>query len=197
MDEHENKISLNKEKRGLIPFNLPSARISWDEFLYSADDGETRLNIEHWQNDVTQKSEVIEREYQFEFCKDYNGKFESLIEDILSLRKNNEKTVLISKHSKRLEELLSIHKIPISTDDIAQTSVAILSGSIDGGWDLSTNGKKFHVITDKELTGYVKERPKEKLSQIQQQSFLSELEIDGHLVHIDHGIGIFRGIMFL
>ena len=197
LDEHENKIRLNKEKRGLIPFNLPSARISWDEFLYSADDGETRLNIEHWQNDVTQKSEVIEREYQFEFCKDYNGKFESLIADILSWRKNNEKTVLISKHSKRLEELLSIHKIPISTDDIAQTSVAILSGSIDGGWDLSTNGKKFHVITDKELTGYVKERPKEKLSQIQQQSFLSELEIDGHLVHIDHGIGIFRGIMFL
>ena len=197
LDEHENKIRFNKEKRGLIPYNFPSARIPWDEFVYSADTADIRINIDNWRNDITQKPEVIEQEYQFEFCKDYNGQFESLMEDIRSWRENNEMTVLISKHSKRLEELLSIQRIPITNDNNAQASVIVVSGSIDGGWCLATRGRKFHVITDKELTGYVKERPKERLSQIQQQSFLSELELNGHLVHIDHGIGIFRGIIFL
>jgi transcription-repair coupling factor (superfamily II helicase) len=104
-------------------------------------------------------------------------------------------------HRERLSHLLSGHGLaPVSTDAPFPTALAgagrepiALAGELGRGTRLPDDG--LVVITEAELFGEPRQtRRRRRERQSDFLSTLSELQTDDYVVHVDHGIGRYRGL---
>ena len=71
-------------------------------------------------------------------------------------------------------------------------SITVLQGSLDGGWLLDD---RLTLITDVELFGFVKQPRAGRKRPVPRQWFLPQLAPGDYVVHIDHGIARFHGLV--
>jgi transcription-repair coupling factor (superfamily II helicase) len=116
--------------------------------------------------------------------------------------RGGESVVVVSQQSARLQELLAernVDVVPTSSlpVDWAEPSgtgrLALIHGSLPEGWRCEALG--LAVYTDGELFGWRKiRRPVRQARSAARDAFLSDLEPGELVVHVDHGIGRFRGL---
>ncbi|MEE8346896.1 MAG: transcription-repair coupling factor, partial [Dehalococcoidia bacterium] len=75
------------------------------------------------------------------------------------------------------------------------TGLALVQGSLPAGWRLSEDGVELTLITDTEVFGFAKQRRRAPRKGINREAFLAELSPDDYVVHIDHGIARFAGLV--
>ena len=110
------------------------------------------------------------------------------------------------RSAQRLEEMLAKHGLSIQTlrkpfsswtaADSSGWDVTLLIGDLSRGFIFPQAG--LMLITESELFG--DKRPRKRAAGPRQEhalSAFSELKVDDTVVHIDHGIGIYRGLMKL
>jgi transcription-repair coupling factor (superfamily II helicase) len=117
------------------------------------------------------------------------------------------------------EEELTEPASDLSDEDYSRLppagSISIVRGSLTAGWTLSTGGKKDDMsdlwpsdqshfictlLTDAEIFGYHKPEPRRRPKvrrAVTPESFFADVKTDDYVVHIEHGIGIFRGLVRL
>ena len=131
----------------------------------------------------------------------YRGQLELLIDDILDKKKRGFKTIILSGTRPRGERLVNTLRdrgIESTYKDIVKTiesgEVVITFGNLLKGFEYPE--LKVCVISDKEVFGQSKTKTARKASKkgIGKIKSFAELKLGDYVVHINHGIGVFRGI---
>src|SRR5262249_18716347 len=108
--------------------------------------------------------------------------------------------VVVSQQTARLAELAAEEGgRPIVTDVVHEHHLGtgqpvLVQGSADGGFEAPTLG--LVLYTDVEIFGWAKPRRQVRRRRAAvRESFLTELEPGDWIVHVDHGVGRYRGLV--
>ena len=131
----------------------------------------------------------------------YNSSFGQLVKDLKQFRKNGYRVLLLSgsrTRAKRLAEDLRDQELTaVYTEDpmrqVQAGEVVTYYGHVNRGFEYPL--LKFVVLSETDIFGAEKKKKKtRKLYQGQKIKDFNELKVGDYVVHISHGLGIYRGI---
>jgi transcription-repair coupling factor (superfamily II helicase) len=189
-DEEARQVREEQEERGDIAADFPTTYFTWDELSARFNKVGRRLDLLSWRSDDTQD------ELPFVAAPIYGGRLEDFLANVADMTHVEQKRVVVISHqARRLTDLFEEKDIiaPVLTKLGKLTpegGVALLQGSLARGWALGSTV----VFTDTEIFGFTKTRGREKRGHPRRLGALSELVIGDHVVHMEHGIGIFAGM---
>jgi transcription-repair coupling factor (superfamily II helicase) len=195
LNEETDELRAAKMERGELPEDLPSPYLTWEE-LESRIEEKRRLTL---LNAISHQLSAASngQAWPFVSAQSYGSQLEMFLKTAKQMVEQRQRVVVVSHQADRLAELLQkedIHTAP--TSQIEQMpppgSITVLQGSLDGGWLLDG---RLTIITDVELFGFVKQPRAVKKRPISHQWFLPQLARGDYVVHIDHGIARFHGLV--
>lgn len=131
----------------------------------------------------------------------YNNSFETLVKDLKQFRKNGYRVLLLSgsrTRAKRLaEDLRDQDLTAVYTEDperqVQAGEVVTYYGHVARGFEYPL--LKFVVLSETDIFGAEKKKKKsKKLYQGQKIKDFNDLKVGDYVVHVSHGLGIYRGI---
>ena len=142
----------------------------------------------------------------------YAGRIEHLVEDSLRFKSERQRVVIVSKQAQRLSDLFAEqgeHLAPVDScaEMPAAGSLTLVQGSLAEGWVLDEQtatcaaacalAPAITLLSDAEIFGWArpKRRSFTRKKAASPESFFAELHVGDYVVHIDHGIGIYRGLV--
>lgn len=138
----------------------------------------------------------------------FGGQIKPAIEELLRRKKTGERVVITSRQAARLSDFLANENIiapPLDTLDVPPPSgsITIFNRSVLEGWLLRPREGSAPVLslfTDAELFGDRKPQPRRRPRRqkgITPETFFADVRPGDYVVHIEYGIGIFRGLVKL
>ena len=132
---------------------------------------------------------------------DYHGQLDMLIEDIKDKKHKGYKTVILSGTRTRGERLIdtlrdrgieSVYKDSISEIELGE--VVVTFGNQLKGFEYPE--LKLCVISDKEVFGQSKRKTTSRSNKkgVSKIKSFTELKLGDYVVHVNHGIGVYKGI---
>ncbi len=123
---------------------------------------------------------------------EFNKNFEMLASDIVSTTERGYQTYIISKNRAQIERLENIfYQIGYKGLDVESIPLALHNGFVD-------NNLKIRLFTDHEIFGrYQRYKIKDEIKRDEQMTIaeLNELKLGDYVVHYDHGVGKFGGLV--
>ncbi len=138
----------------------------------------------------------------------YAGKTRVLLRDLDKFLRRGEPVVLVSQQAARLQaELGEADRVPAYREELAagpSPGITLLSGSHPEGFVLRGGdpGAGFVLLTDNELFGWEKastapSRTARSPSKVAPELFFADVKPGDYVVHIEHGIGRYEGLVKL
>jgi transcription-repair coupling factor (superfamily II helicase) len=136
----------------------------------------------------------------------YGGRLRAFVLDCRKALKNRERVVIVTAQARRMAEVLSdesilrdetIHVSPgtnIQAPPDAST-VTLIQGQLVEGWQ--SRSLALSVYTDTEIFGWSRRRNALRRKPVTPSSFLAEVNPGDYVVHQEHGIGRFEGLVKL
>ncbi|HJR81684.1 MAG TPA: transcription-repair coupling factor [Anaerolineales bacterium] len=123
----------------------------------------------------------------FSIGERFAGRLKPFIEHLAGLVSENKTVVIVSRQSERLEELWK-ERSP-ETDGNPQ----FIEASLSEGFIL----EDLHLITDSEVFGWERPQPRARQRPVAEtpESIYADLQVGDYVVHIDHGVGRFGGLV--
>ena len=124
----------------------------------------------------------------------FGGKLKDVIDHLATISTDGEKSKVVSRQSSRFDELLTEH----GQFTLFETKPLLVQGTLTEGTTLiHADGSKYHLLTDSEIFGWERPRPRQqkRAAVITPEAPFTDLTPGDYLVHIDYGIGIFRGLV--
>jgi transcription-repair coupling factor (superfamily II helicase) len=152
-------------------------------------------------------------ESSFHAAPRYGGRIQQLVDDCRRLKAAGHHAVIVSRQAQRLSNWFEEAGEPVvPREDIPQLpptgSLTLIHGALAEGWrlDLGTPSDAHSIgaappavilLTDTEIFGWAKprRRPYRRKKAASPESFFAQLQEGDYVVHIDHGIGIYRGLV--
>jgi transcription-repair coupling factor (superfamily II helicase) len=133
----------------------------------------------------------------------YGGQLRRLIDDWLDSVGRGERIVAVTRQASRIAELWRGEHQPVQTATElaappANASLTLVHGTLDEGWVLrDVRGEPvLQFLTDAEIFGWSKPRPRRpRRKTAPPEVFFADLSPDDYVVHVDFGIGRFRGLI--
>ncbi len=134
----------------------------------------------------------------FEMSPTYGGRIKDVIEATRSRAAGKQRVVLISQQAARLTELYADRGVPISGRERLDRppepgALTLVQGQLGEGW--SNPALAIFLLTDTEIFGWAKPRRVIRRRRIARESFLAELKPGDFVVHIEHGIAQYQGLV--
>ena len=167
--------------RGEVEPDAQAFYLPWPELARRIDqDPIARLVVEHDPDDET---------LPFTQSPAFGGRLRHFLQECARLAAAGQRVVIVSQQSQRLEELLD--ESGGAGDSRRPT---LVHGQLQSG--LQSEALKLTVFTDSEIFGWQKiRRPQRPRKAAGRQSFLTELASGDLVVHIEHGIAYYRGMV--
>jgi len=191
------ELRVAKLEYGKLLQNLPSPYFTWGE-IQPKISTRRRLNLEPW--------DLSENESQFlpfTLTPRYGGKLEKFLQAAKQMLCEKQRLLIVSHQANRLAELFQEKGVPLSpVSELKEIpppgSIALLQ-ALAGEMlkSLPTEGWKINnlrLITDAELFGFVKQTRLSKKMPVRRHWLTHQLMPGDYVVHIDHGIGKFKGL---
>ena len=149
----------------------------------------------------------------------YGGQIKKILDDLMNARHDRASTIIVTRQAERISNLLRERDLfakPVERVDDAPRpgEIILVHGAIAEGWTLKGEGTLrgmkdesnpsqlhpssfiLHILTDAELFGWSRPKPRRasKTRAASPETFFADLATGDPVVHIDHGIGIFRGL---
>ncbi len=189
----EEAIEIYKEKaeNGELPLNLPNPYFKWEELALRAANYR-RLEITGWQEEDKKIDSL-----PFAALPNYAGQLTSFIDKIKQLLKQQQRVIIVSHQASRLAELLAgedVFATPVEEVEMLPppASLTLVQGLLAGGWLMNGNT---HLFTDEEIFGFVKQQRLLKKKPVQPIKDIVDIKAGDYVVHIEHGIAQFAGII--
>lgn len=125
----------------------------------------------------------------------FGGRLKPLLDHMANLARVGESIVIVSRQASRLNELWLEQLHPFESKN---TNVSFLEGSLAEGWVYTPqHGPRQHLLTDGEIFGWRRPEPRHRHRAIASspEEAYADLEPGDWVVHIDHGIGRFLGLV--
>jgi len=187
IEEQALKLRMESIQDEIIPPDFPVPYITWSELF---DTVETRRYVELGRSiepeDVTLGS-------LFQPEKRFGGQLSTFNSYLREITEKEEIITIVSRQVSRLKEIWRENH----SDDPAKSPIFI-EGSITEGWNLTLDDDSHaHLISDSEIFGW--ERPhlrsRARASFQAPESSFADLNQGDWVVHVDHGIGRFAGLV--
>ncbi|MBM3924422.1 MAG: transcription-repair coupling factor [SAR202 cluster bacterium] len=175
--------------RGELPANFPMPQLPWSNFKQDAAN-HVSISLTPWA--------TPDGDTPFKTPDSFFGRLDQFTAAVLGLARNGASIVVVTRHSRRLSEVLAEAGVSASVAETLGTSpnpgrAALIQGALEQGWVLESSGRIVALFTDAEIFGAVKERRIHPKRTIKKAPFLSQLEPGMYVVHEDHGIARFGG----
>ncbi len=134
----------------------------------------------------------------------YGGRLRAFVQDCRKHLDNRDRVIIVTMQARRMAEVLSdesilheqtIHVSPgtnINTLPEAGT-LTLIQGQLLEGWQ--SRSLAMHLYTDTEIFGWSKRRSVQRRKPVTPASFLAEVNPGDYVVHQEHGIGRFDGLV--
>ncbi len=132
----------------------------------------------------------------------YAGRLPAAAADAVRQLRRGDRVVVVTQQAQRYAEVLAEQGIHVRVQDGLSErpdsgSLTLVQGSLPEGWTVAT-GTGSDVITlqtDRELFGFVKKRRTLRQRSTHRSRFLAEVQPGDFVVHAEHGIARFAGIV--
>jgi transcription-repair coupling factor (superfamily II helicase) len=200
-DCHQQAATVRSELVGAgeLPANWPAEPLAdWDEVAQ-------RL-CAHRQLSLGQlgASEDMIQQFAVAFSTPtrYGGRVEEAVQDVTEAVAAGQASVIVSRQAPRLAELLADAGLSVApTEQLLAApgpgGLALVHGALAAGWALAQGQGGLTVLTDHELFGWRmphRRRASRPSRASRAADYFAELTPGDYVVHIEHGIGVFRGL---
>jgi transcription-repair coupling factor (superfamily II helicase) len=134
----------------------------------------------------------------FESGPRFAGKLRDFLDYLKSLESQGQSWLIVSRQSPRLRNLWRDEQPYRGALAETQLESQFIEGNLAGGWILNTRvGGKLHLLTDSEIFGWARPQPRRRYRPTAEapESSYADLERGDWVVHVDHGIGKFDGLV--
>jgi transcription-repair coupling factor (superfamily II helicase) len=209
LDEHDDQSAEARrelESRGEIPLGLPSPHLAAGELRTLLDAHPARLHLSRWAVEgPAEEGERADGQRRLPFAPPdgYGGRLRNLATDAADARSRGRALVIVSQQSQRLAEVLADEGVGANVSPQPEPpkagAITIAHGSLAQGWRLTASpdgGPPLTLLTDAEVFGFVKQRRRlPRQPGANRDAFLAELSPGDNVVHIEHGIARFAGLV--
>jgi transcription-repair coupling factor (superfamily II helicase) len=192
----EQAIRFRKEsiEEQILPPEFPLPYVTWSELRDTLSDhpllefGYASGEREAAQGDASHSLAAC-----FTHDERFGGRLKPFVEYAASVVERGGQIVLASRQAKRLEELW--------IESVQQKSEVekplFVEASLSEGFVLSDQTSALHLITDSEVFGWERPQPRTRQRQAAEtpEAIYADLRPGDFVVHIDHGIGRFGGLV--
>ncbi|MGB7874423.1 MAG: transcription-repair coupling factor [Anaerolineales bacterium] len=196
-DVEEQALKLRDESvnEGILPDDFPIPYLTWSE-LEDTIQTRTWLELGHSTSAELRgdESEPSDLASCFSHDERFGGRLKPFVEYLGQLIDDDERVLIVSRQSPRLKELWLE-----SREQLGEKNLAFIEASLSEGFILTDNSSQrtAHLVTDSEIFGWERPQPRLRQRQVAEapESLYADL-LDGDLVvHIDHGVGRFKGLV--
>ena len=190
----EQSINLRSEHiaEGLIQDNFPLPYLTWDQIIDNLPQGKT-LFINAFGIDSDDENQDLSLSEYFSPNPRFGGQLKPFVQYLRTISKGRNKIFIVSRQSSRLTELWNDNK-PYDTD----SEPVFIHGSLAEGWIFSPgDNRQIHLLTDGEIFGWRRPIPRKRPRPPTKapESHFADLKQGDWVVHVDHGIGKFLGLV--
>lgn len=128
----------------------------------------------------------------------YGGQLKRVLDGCQEMRDSGHRVILASRQAQRISELLEDRAISASpieaiVESPPPRSLTLVLGTLAEGWTM--NGQ-CSLLTDAEVFGWARPAPRRarRARPVAPETFYSDVEPGTHVVHVEHGIGLFQGL---
>jgi transcription-repair coupling factor (superfamily II helicase) len=181
------------EGQGEIPRGLPQPIEDWPALSARIEKASRVLTLARW----AMEGEASVVRLPFSAAPAYGGQLRKLVDEAVADLSAGNRTVIVSQQADRLAELFEEQGHPVGVLAHLPDEPPLLSlvhGSLSEGWKLAGD-TSLTLLADAEVFGFVKQRRTAPRQQVNHEAFLVELVPGTYVVHIDHGIARFHGLV--
>jgi transcription-repair coupling factor (superfamily II helicase) len=201
-DEQAHEARRELELRGELPHGMPHPHASWDELQRTLDARTQRLMLSRWAvgDDAAPDAGAALR-LPFGPVAAYGGRLRALADELTQTLRRGQHVVIVSTQSQRLSELLEEHDLfarladTIAPPRLGRGALTLIHGSLPHGWSVGEEGAGLTLLTDAEVFGFSKQRRAPPRKGASREAFLADLVPGEFVVHIEHGIARFVGLV--
>jgi transcription-repair coupling factor (superfamily II helicase) len=202
VEEQALKLRQESITEGTLPDDFPIPYLTWSEL---EDTIQTRTWLELGHSTVQESPSPLGRGDRGEgespvlaacFSHDerFGGRLKPFVEYLSGLVAKDERVLIVSRQSPRLQELWRE-----SHEQETDRDLEFMEASLSEGFVL-TNSQSLlttHLITDSEVFGWERPQPRLRQRQVAEapEALYADLLDGDYVVHIDHGIGRFNGLV--
>ncbi|MGE5376515.1 MAG: transcription-repair coupling factor [Bacteroidota bacterium] len=195
VEEQAVKLKNESIQEETLPEDFPLPYITWPDLL---DNFHSRPFLELGYSTQLEGDAESDDRLSSHFSHDerFGGRLKQFIDYLVSLVEKEEETIVISRQSNRLQELWLERFIGEENPDSGH-SPQFMEASLSEGFILRDEGAALHLITDSEVFGWERPQPRMRQRPVAEtpESVYADLQVGDYVVHIDHGIGRFGGLV--
>jgi len=125
----------------------------------------------------------------------FGGQLKAVMEYMLGRYNAGEELVIVSRQTPRLTALWKENNV---LPQEQSPDPAFIEGSLGEGWTFQPSEvRPIHLLTDGEIFGWRRPEPRRRYRPVAEapEAAYSDLQVDDWVVHVDHGIGRFLGLV--
>jgi transcription-repair coupling factor (superfamily II helicase) len=195
VEEQAVKLRNESIQEETLTADFPLPYITWPDLL---DNFHSRSFLELGYSTQLEVDEDTDDRLASRFSHDerFGGRLKQFVDYLVVLFEKREETIVISRQSNRLQELWlerSVEEEAPDTKAVPQFTEASLSE----GFILLGEGASLHLLTDSEVFGWERPQPRMRQRTVAEtpESVYADLQVGDYVVHIDHGVGRFGGLV--
>jgi transcription-repair coupling factor (superfamily II helicase) len=190
MEVEEQAVKIRQEsiQEGLLAPDFPLPYVPWSELL----DNMSEYRIIELGSSMGDHS-VDGLATAFTIGQRFAGRLKDFVEFATDLLEKKEAVIIVSRQVRRLEELWGSPGQDGGISPKNDRVPVFLEASLSEGFILGD----FHLITDAEIFGWERPQPRTRQRPTAEtpETFYGDLHPGDYIVHIDHGIGRFVGLV--
>ncbi len=131
--------------------------------------------------------------YSFSTNPRFGGQLKLFVEHVKKTLSSGDETFIVSRQAARLQDVWQE-----SIYEMDQVSPRFAQGSLTDGFMIKSEDRPpIHLLTDGEIFGWRRPQPRQRPrpQAPPPEANYADLEINSLVVHIDHGIGFFKGLV--
>ncbi|MBI5825404.1 MAG: transcription-repair coupling factor [Chloroflexi bacterium] len=204
IEEQAVKFRRESIEEQTLSANFPVPYLPWSELNDSL--GEfTNLELAD-----SNRPEIGELENSLSTCfahdERFGGRLKPFIDYLASIMESGEQVFIVSRQSPRLHEMWNEHYPDSDFKNLEFIEASLSEGFVLTKQSLISNPQspisslhvpRTHLITDSEIFGWERPQPRARQRQVADtpESLYADLQVGDYIVHVDHGIGRFAGLI--
>ncbi len=188
VEEQAVKFRQESIKEGTLAESFPVPYVPWSELNDNLSEF-VHLELGH----STEAEDGIPLASHFGHDERFGGRLKPFIDYLAPIVDNGEQVFIVSRQAQRLRELWFEHY-----PDSEHTNLEFTEASLSEGFTLKHDSSfTLHLITDSEVFGWERPQPRTRQRQTADtpESMYADLEVGDYVVHVDHGLGRFAGLI--
>ncbi|MYA20514.1 MAG: transcription-repair coupling factor, partial [Chloroflexi bacterium] len=183
-------------REGELPAEAPRPHLGEQALIEQIERAAPRATFSRWATGA----EAGSMRLPFTAHDAYAGRLQVAARELERRVQRGDRIVVVTQQAQRFRELLAEAGVATSVESglagpLAEGSLALVQGSLPGGWRIATPRGELALATDRELLGFIRKRRALRRGASHRARFLADVSPGDFVVHADHGIARFAGIV--